>query len=221
MLRSHQHLLAGPGIEKFTPRRHGRQDKVTGQLPQLALILRSQFRGAADPAAQPRHAGISVLLVEHGPGLTVSRDLPKLGYKGVESCELSFDGYRVPRSAILGGEAGKGFSQMMKGLETGRIQVASRALGVATAALDDALAYASPPTATHWPAPATPRRTNRASPTTVSATSRSPASPGTPGRSVARSRARSCTQSVTQTASFTSSDPLLNQDLAEQHVDVC
>jgi alkylation response protein AidB-like acyl-CoA dehydrogenase len=95
-----------------------------------------------DPAARPRHKGISVLLVEHGPGLTVSRDLPKLGYKGVETCELSFDGYRVPASAILGGEAGKGFSQMMKGLETGRIQVASRALGVATAALEDALAYA-------------------------------------------------------------------------------
>jgi alkylation response protein AidB-like acyl-CoA dehydrogenase len=95
-----------------------------------------------DPAARPRHKGISVLLVEHGRGLTVSRDLPKLGYKGVETCELSFDGYRVPSSAILGGEAGKGFSQMMKGLETGRIQVASRALGVATAALEDALAYA-------------------------------------------------------------------------------
>jgi alkylation response protein AidB-like acyl-CoA dehydrogenase len=95
-----------------------------------------------DPAAQPRHTGISVLLVEHGPGLTVSRDLPKLGYKGVETCELLFDGYRVPHSAILGGAAGQGFSQMMKGLETGRIQVASRALGVATAALDDALAYA-------------------------------------------------------------------------------
>ena len=95
-----------------------------------------------DPTATPRHTGISVLLVEHGPGLTVSRDLPKLGYKGVETCELSFDGYRVPASAILGGEAGKGFSQMMKGLETGRIQVASRALGVATAALEDALAYA-------------------------------------------------------------------------------
>jgi len=95
-----------------------------------------------DPAAQPRHTGISVLLVEHGPGLTVSRDLPKLGYKGVETCELSFDGYRAPHSAILGGDAGKGFAQMMKGLETGRIQVASRALGVATAALDDALAYA-------------------------------------------------------------------------------
>jgi len=95
-----------------------------------------------DPAARPRHKGISVLLVEHGSGLTVSRDLPKLGYKGVETCELSFDNYRAPVSSILGGQAGKGFSQMMKGLETGRIQVASRALGVATAALDDALAYA-------------------------------------------------------------------------------
>ena len=72
-----------------------------------------------DPAAPPRHKGISVLLVEHGSGLTVSRDLPKLGYKGVETCELSFDNYRAPVSAILGGQAGKGFSQMMKGLETG------------------------------------------------------------------------------------------------------
>jgi butyryl-CoA dehydrogenase len=95
-----------------------------------------------DPSATPRHRGISVLLVEHGQGLIVSRDLPKLGYKGVESCELSFDDCRVPASAILGGRPGKGFSQMMKGLETGRIQVASRALGVATAALEDALAYA-------------------------------------------------------------------------------
>jgi butyryl-CoA dehydrogenase len=95
-----------------------------------------------DPAAKPAHKGISVVLVEHGPGLTVSRDLPKLGYKGVESCELTFDECRVPASAVLGGEPGKGFAQMMKGLETGRIQVASRALGVATAALEDALRYA-------------------------------------------------------------------------------
>jgi alkylation response protein AidB-like acyl-CoA dehydrogenase len=95
-----------------------------------------------DPAAQPRHAGVSILLVEHGPGLTVSRDLPKLGYKGVESCELSFDGYRAPRRALLGGVEGRGFAQMMKGLETGRIQVASRALGVGRAAFEDALAYA-------------------------------------------------------------------------------
>ncbi len=95
-----------------------------------------------DPAARPRHKGISIALVEHGPGLTVSRDLPKLGYKGVESCELSFDNFALPASAILGGRMGEGFSQMMKGLETGRIQVAARALGVATAALEDALAYA-------------------------------------------------------------------------------
>ncbi|EHI13985.1 acyl-CoA dehydrogenase family protein [Mycolicibacterium thermoresistibile] len=96
-----------------------------------------------DPDATPRHRGISVVLVEQGTtGLSVSRDLPKLGYKGVESCELVFDDCRVPASAILGGEPGKGFTQMMKGLETGRIQVAARALGVATAALEDALAYA-------------------------------------------------------------------------------
>jgi alkylation response protein AidB-like acyl-CoA dehydrogenase len=95
-----------------------------------------------DPSATPRHKGISIVLAEHGPGLTVSRDLPKLGYKGVESCELSFADYRVPASAILGTTPGKGFGQMMKGLETGRIQVASRALGVGTAALEDSLAYA-------------------------------------------------------------------------------
>ena len=95
-----------------------------------------------DPDATPRHKGISVVLVEHGQGLTVSRDLPKLGYKGVESCELTFTDCRVPSSAILGGEPGRGFAQMMKGLETGRIQVAARALGVATAALEDALRYA-------------------------------------------------------------------------------
>ena len=95
-----------------------------------------------DPSATPKHKGISVVLAEHGPGLTVSRDLPKLGYKGVESCELTFADYRVPATAILGGEPGRGFGQMMKGLETGRIQVASRALGVATAAFEDALKYA-------------------------------------------------------------------------------
>ncbi|MFD8295185.1 acyl-CoA dehydrogenase family protein [Streptomyces bauhiniae] len=95
-----------------------------------------------DPEASPAHQGISILLVEHGPGLTVSRDLPKLGYKGVESCELSFDDYRAPADALLGGVEGKGFGQMMKGLETGRLQVAARALGVGRAALEDSLAYA-------------------------------------------------------------------------------
>ncbi|SMD07942.1 acyl-CoA dehydrogenase family protein [Kibdelosporangium aridum] len=95
-----------------------------------------------DPDARPAHQGISILLAEHGPGLTVSRDLPKLGYKGVESCELSFEDYRAPLAAVLGGVEGHGFAQMMSGLETGRLQVAARALGVGRAALEDSLAYA-------------------------------------------------------------------------------
>ncbi len=76
------------------------------------------------------------------PGFTVSRDLPKLGYKGVESCELAFDDYRVPATALLGDDEGHGFAQMMRGLEIGRIQVAARALGVGAAALADSIAYA-------------------------------------------------------------------------------
>jgi alkylation response protein AidB-like acyl-CoA dehydrogenase len=94
-----------------------------------------------DPAARPRHAGISILLVEPGQ-VEVSRDLPKLGYRGVESCELSFAGSRVPADALLGGVEGRGFAQFMSGLELGRVQVAARAVGVAQAALDDSLAYA-------------------------------------------------------------------------------
>jgi alkylation response protein AidB-like acyl-CoA dehydrogenase len=95
-----------------------------------------------DPAARPAYNGMSILLVEPGPGLTVSKDLPKLGYKGIESCELIFDDMPVPSDAVLGGIEGQGFAQMMKGLETGRIQVAARALGVGRAAFDDALRYA-------------------------------------------------------------------------------
>jgi alkylation response protein AidB-like acyl-CoA dehydrogenase len=95
-----------------------------------------------DPAAQPAHMGISIVLVEPGPGFVVSRDLPKLGYKGVESCEIRFDDYRAPLDALLGEYEGQGFAQMMRGLEIGRIQVASRALGVGRAALEDALKYA-------------------------------------------------------------------------------
>ncbi|MCO1660441.1 acyl-CoA dehydrogenase family protein [Pseudonocardia humida] len=126
-------------------RRDGDSYVVNGSKTWITNSRRSQLIALlckTDPAAQPAHRGISVLLVEHGPGLTVSRDLPKLGYKGVESCELSFTDMRVPGDAVLGGAEGRGFAQMMKGLETGRIQVASRALGVGRAAFDDALRYA-------------------------------------------------------------------------------
>ncbi|RHW25702.1 acyl-CoA dehydrogenase [Nocardioides immobilis] len=128
-----------------TAKRDGDDYVINGAKTWISNARRSQLIALlckTDPQAEPRHRGISVLLVEHGPGLTVSRDLPKLGYKGIESCELSFDNFRVPTSSVLGGVEGKGFSQMMKGLETGRIQVASRALGVGQAAFDDALAYA-------------------------------------------------------------------------------
>jgi alkylation response protein AidB-like acyl-CoA dehydrogenase len=102
----------------------------------IALLCRT------DPAADPPHRGISILLVEKVPGVAVSRDLPKLGYKGVESCEVSFADARVPAGALLGEAEGEGFAQMMRGLEVGRIQVAARATGVARAAFDDALRYA-------------------------------------------------------------------------------
>nr|WSZ19753.1 acyl-CoA dehydrogenase family protein [Streptomyces canus] len=118
---------------------------VNGTKTWISNARRSQLIALlckTDPGASPRHKGISILLVEHGPGLTVSRDLPKLGYKGVESCELSFDDYQAPAEALLGGVEGHGFAQMMKGLEVGRIQVAARALGVGQAAFDDALRYA-------------------------------------------------------------------------------
>lgn len=95
-----------------------------------------------DRTAQPAHNGMSVVLVEPGDGLEVSNKIPKLGYRGVEACELTFDKMRVPASAVLGGEPGQGWQQMMRGLEVGRIQVAARAVGVAQAAFDDALRYA-------------------------------------------------------------------------------
>ena len=87
-----------------------------------------------DPEAEPAHKGVSIVLIEKVPGFEISRDLPKLGYKGVESCELSFTDCFVAGQPVLGGDEGKGFSQMMAGLEVGRIQVAARAIGVARAA---------------------------------------------------------------------------------------
>jgi alkylation response protein AidB-like acyl-CoA dehydrogenase len=118
---------------------------VNGSKTWITNARRSQLIALlckTDPDARPAYTGMSILLVEHGPGFQVSRDLPKLGYKGVESCELAFDDFRVPVAAVLGGTEGRGFSQMMRGLEIGRIQVACRALGVARAALEDSLRYA-------------------------------------------------------------------------------
>ncbi|MGW3962636.1 acyl-CoA dehydrogenase family protein [Amycolatopsis sp. NPDC005003] len=130
---------------RTTARRDGESYVVDGAKTWITNARRSRLVALlckTDPHAEPAHAGISVLLVEHGPGFEVARDLPKLGYRGVESCELSFSDFRVPVTALLGGAEGRGFAQMMRGLEIGRIQVAARALGVGRAALEDSLRYA-------------------------------------------------------------------------------
>ncbi|GIH61281.1 acyl-CoA dehydrogenase family protein [Microbispora siamensis] len=91
----------------------------------------------------PAHRGMSVLLVDAGSeGLTVSRDLPKLGYKGTETCEVVLDGVRVPASRLLGGTEGRGMQQVLSALELGRLNIAARAVGVAQCAYDAALGYA-------------------------------------------------------------------------------
>ena len=95
-----------------------------------------------DKAAEPKHRGISCFVVEKGgPGFHVGRDLDKLGYRGLDTCELVFEDYRIPGENLVGGEEGRGFSQVMSGLETGRINVAARAVGVAEAAFDAAIRY--------------------------------------------------------------------------------
>jgi alkylation response protein AidB-like acyl-CoA dehydrogenase len=130
---------------RTTARRDGDGYLISGTKTWISNARHSQLVALmckTDPMAQPPHTGISIILAEPGPGFAVSRDLPKLGYKGVESCEISLAGFRAPASTLLGGREGEGFAQMMHGLETGRIQVASRALGVARAALEDALRYA-------------------------------------------------------------------------------
>jgi alkylation response protein AidB-like acyl-CoA dehydrogenase len=94
-----------------------------------------------DPSADPPYRGISLLIIEKGPGITVTRKLDKLGYKGIETCEVVFEDCSVPVEGLIGGKEGQGFKQVMAGLEVGRINIAARAVGVARAALDAALRY--------------------------------------------------------------------------------
>jgi alkylation response protein AidB-like acyl-CoA dehydrogenase len=125
--------------------RVGDEYEITGSKTWISNAQHSGLIGLlcrTDRDARPPHSGMSVLLVEPGDGLAISAKIPKLGYRGIEACELSFDVMRVPADAVLGGEPGRGWQQMMRGLEVGRIQVASRAVGVAQAALADATRYA-------------------------------------------------------------------------------
>ena len=94
-----------------------------------------------DPEAQPRHHGMSMFLCEKGEGFRASRKLEKLGYKGIDSAELVFDGFRIAHDNLVGGVPGSGLKHALAGLELGRINVASRGVGVAQAALDEAVRY--------------------------------------------------------------------------------
>lgn len=96
-----------------------------------------------DPSASPAHKGMSVLLVDpSADGFEVTRDLPKLGYRGPETCEIVLDDVMVPVTSLLGGSEGRGLQQVLSALEKGRINIAARAVGVAQEAYDQALRYA-------------------------------------------------------------------------------
>jgi alkylation response protein AidB-like acyl-CoA dehydrogenase len=96
-----------------------------------------------DRSARPAHKGMSVLLVDPASGgFEVLRDLPKLGYRGPETCELVLDEVRVPAASLLGGAEGRGLQQVLAALEKGRVNIAARAVGVAQEAYDQALRYA-------------------------------------------------------------------------------
>ncbi len=95
-----------------------------------------------DPAANPRHKGISLLIAEKGEGFIVANKMKKLGYKAIDTCELVFENYRVSADRLIGGVEGKGFAQVAGGLELGRINVAARGCGIAVGSLELALRYA-------------------------------------------------------------------------------
>jgi len=101
----------------------------------LAVLVKT------DPQAEPRHKGMSLMLIEKGDGVSVSK-LEKLGYKGIDSGELVYDDCFVPADNLIGGEEGKGLQQILGGLELGRINVAARGVGIARACLEESVRYA-------------------------------------------------------------------------------
>jgi alkylation response protein AidB-like acyl-CoA dehydrogenase len=101
----------------------------------IALLVKT------DPNAQPRHKGMSLFIAEKGEGFKVARKLEKLGYRGIDTCELVFENYRIPADRLIGGVEGLGLKQVLSGLELGRINVAARGLGLASAALKEATQY--------------------------------------------------------------------------------
>jgi alkylation response protein AidB-like acyl-CoA dehydrogenase len=108
-------------------------NSVEGNL--LAVLVKT------DPDAQPRHRGMSLLLIEKNMGYQAHK-LAKLGYRGVDTGEVVFDSVRVPTTNLIGETEGQGLKQILSGLALGRINVAARGVGVARAALDASVSYA-------------------------------------------------------------------------------
>jgi alkylation response protein AidB-like acyl-CoA dehydrogenase len=146
---------AGSDVQAIRTRavRDGDEYVITGQKTWATNGLRSSgvmLLAKTDPDADPPHRGMTAFVLEkepnvhEQPGLTVSKPLRKLGYKGVESTELVFDGFRTPAGSVLGGESeeGQGFKQFMGGIELGRVNIAARAVGIAQAAFEAAIRYA-------------------------------------------------------------------------------
>ena len=102
----------------------------------LAVLVKTDLH------ANPPHRGMSLLLIEKGPGFKVARKLPKMGYRGIDTAELVFEDCKVPAANLIGAEEGRGLQQVLNGLELGRINVAARGAGLARACLDEALRYA-------------------------------------------------------------------------------
>jgi len=109
-------------------------NSVEGQI--LAVLVKT------DPRAEPAHRGMSLLLIEKGPGFKVARKLEKLGYRGIDTGEFTFEDCRVPASNLVGISEGRGLQQVLNGLELGRINVAARGAGLARACLEESLRYA-------------------------------------------------------------------------------
>ena len=142
---------AGSDLQAIRTRaeRDGDEYVVTGEKTWITNAQRATLLTAlvkTDLDADPPHRGTSTLIVEKDPeqdvaGLSI-RPLEKLGYKGLETCSVAFDGVRVPATNLLGGEEGSGFRQFMAAIELGRVNIAARGVGLAQAALDAALRYA-------------------------------------------------------------------------------
>jgi alkylation response protein AidB-like acyl-CoA dehydrogenase len=144
---------AGSDVQSIACRavRDGDDYRVTGTKMWVTNGLRAGLvvlLCKTDPDADPAHKGMSLLYVEKEPGersfegITIPPNIEKMGYHGVETTELVFEDHRVPAGNLLGGEEGRGFHQVMDGIEVGRVNVAGRAVGLATRAFEEAIAYA-------------------------------------------------------------------------------